>query len=75
MLIPRQYWTDYFGVGTQGTFVATDGEPSDPSQYINYTVDSKQGDYYILKITVNGGVKTCHWGGAKVGQFVPRLGA
>jgi hypothetical protein len=24
---------------------------------------------------VNGGVKTCQWGGAKVGQLVPRLGA
>jgi putative spermidine/putrescine transport system ATP-binding protein len=24
---------------------------------------------------VNGGVKTCHWGGAKVGHLEPRLGA
>ena len=26
-------------------------------------------------LTVNGGVKSCHWGGAKVGRFVARLGA
>ncbi len=25
--------------------------------------------------TVNGGVKVCHWGGAKVGQLLARLGA
>lgn len=24
---------------------------------------------------VNGGVKTCHWGGSKVGHLFPRLGA
>lgn len=26
-------------------------------------------------LNVNGGVKSCHWGGAKVGRFVARLGA
>lgn len=28
---------------------------------------------YVM--SVNGGVKVCHWGGAKVGHFVQRLGA
>jgi len=31
-------------------------------------------DHFCLVI-VNGGVKTCHWGGAKGGHLFPRLGA
>ena len=37
-----------------------------------------EGSHLPVKQTldiVNGGVKTCHWGGAKVGHLVTRLGA
>ena len=39
--------------------------------YITH-IDKK---YRNNSVDVNGGVKTCHWGGAKVGHCVPRLGA
>ncbi len=38
----------------------------------------EQMDKHELKAmltVVNGGVKTCHWGGAKVGHLAPRLGS
>jgi hypothetical protein len=46
-----------------------------------FTARMTNGNYaqelpsHHLKSSVNGGVKSCHWGGAKVGHLVPRLGA
>jgi hypothetical protein len=42
----------------------------------NMAIASKlRGRDLVWMQVVNGGVMTCHWGGAKVGQLAARLGA